>query len=200
MKRRDALKRLGLATGAIVATPTLLGMLNSCSSPKEVWTPLFLSVPEGKLLQGLTEVFLPQTPELPSAKALNVPEFIDRYIAEVYMEEDQKKFKVAIENTLIKLKSFSEKEVEDIEKEDLKVFLDEHLKVKGEIDIEREKNPGFEGLTVSECLDSLKWLTINAYITTEKIGEEVLAYEPVPGAYYCGDLNELTEGKRWSLS
>jgi len=199
MKRRDALKRLGLATGAIVATPAVLGMLNSCSSPAEVWTPQFLTIPQGKILKGLVDVFLPDTPELPSARTLNVPEFIDRYIAEVYMDEDQKKFKLAYEKTLSQLQTFSSKEINDIEKEDLKVFLDEYLKVKGEVDLERESNPNFEGLTTSECLDSIKWMTINSYLNTEKIGEEVLAYDPVPGAYYCDDLEKLTEGKRWSL-
>jgi len=199
MKRRDALKRLGLATGAIVATPAVLGMLNSCSSPAEVWTPQFLTVPQGKILKGLVDVFLPDTPELPSARTLNVPEFIDRYIAEVYMEKDQEKFRLAYEKTLNQLQTFSSKEIDDIEKEDLKVFLDEYLKVKGEVDLERESNPNFEGLTTSECLDSIKWMTINSYLNTEKIGEEVLAYDPVPGAYYCDDLEKLTEGKRWSL-
>jgi hypothetical protein len=199
MKRRDALKRLGLATGAIVATPAVLGMLKSCSSPAEVWTPQFLTVPQGKILKGLVDVFLPDTPELLSAKTLNVPEFIDRYIGEVYMEEDQEKFKLAYEKTLNQLQTFSSKELDDIEKEDLKVFLDEYLKVKGEVDLERENKPNFEGLTISECLDSIKWMTINSYLNTEKIGEEVLAYDPVPGAYYCDDLEKLTEGKRWSL-
>ncbi len=200
MKRRDAIKRLGLASGAVVATPGLLGMLNSCSSPAEVWTPQFLTVPQGKILKGLVDVFLPETPELPSAKTLNVPEFIDRYIAEVYDEKDQKRFKAAYEITMAELKTFTKKELEEVEKEDLKVFLDEYLKVKGEVDTDREKNPDFDGMTTSECLDSLKWMTVNAYLNTQKIGEEVLAYDPVPGAYYCGDLDELTGGKRWSLS
>jgi predicted XRE-type DNA-binding protein len=200
MKRRDALKRLGLASGAIVATPAVLSMLNSCTSAPEVWTPQFLTVPQGKILKGLVDVFLPETPELPSAKALNVPEFIDQYIAEVYDDKDQKRFTEAFEITMSELKSFTKKELKDVEKEDLKVFLDEYLKVKGEVDTDRENYPDFDGMTTSECLDSLKWMTVNAYLNSERIGEEVLAYDPVPGAYYCGDLNELTEGKRWSLS
>lgn len=199
MKRRDALKRLGLASGAIVATPTVLSMLNSCTTTPEIWTPQFLTVPQGKILKGLVDVFLPETPELPSAKALNVPEFIDRYIAEVYDDEEQQTFNKAFEKTLTTLKSFTKKELDGIVKEDLKVFLDEHLKVKDEVDTERLNNPDFEGMTTSECLDSLKWMTVNAYLNTQQIGEEVLAYDPVPGDYYCGDLNELTGGKSWSL-
>jgi hypothetical protein len=200
MKRRDALKRLGLASGVIVATPAVLSLLNSCTSAPKVWTPKFLTVSQGKILQSLVDVFLPETPELPSAKEVNVSEFIDAYMAKVYDDEEQEEFKLAFEKTINDLKSFSKKELKDIKKEDLKVFLDEYLKAKGEIDTERESNPNFKGMTTSECLNSLKWLTINAYLNSEKVGEEVLAYDPVPGAYYCGDLEELTEGKRWSLS
>lgn len=199
MKRRDVLKRLGLASGAIVVTPAVLSMLNSCTTAPELWTPQFLSVPQGQVLQNLVDVFLPKT-DLPSAKEVNVPEFIDQYIAEVYDDKDQNEFRLAFENTLNQLKIFSQKELDEIEKEDLKVFLDEHLKVKGEEDLERLNNPEFEGMTTSECLDRLKWMCIDAYLTSEKIGEEVLAYDPIPGSYYCGDLEELTGGKSWSLS
>ncbi len=39
-----------------------------------------------------------------------------------------------------------------------------------------------------------------AYKSSEFIGEEVLAYLPIPGEYIaCGDANELTQGKAWSL-
>ncbi len=107
---------------------------------------------------------------------------------------------MAFEKTLNQLRTFSSKELDDIQKEDLKVFLDEYLKVKGEIDENRESNPNFEGLTTSECMDLIKWMTINSYLNTEKIGEEVLAYDPVPRAYYCDDLEKLTESKRWALT
>lgn len=200
MKRRDVLKRLGIASGAIIATPTILSMLNACTAEPKVWTPRFLTISQGKVLQDLVDVFLPETAELPSAKAVNIPEFIDRYVAEIYVEKDQEIFKSAFENTLTRLKNFTDKDPGDITNEDLKIFLDEHLKVKGEIDTVRGNNPNFDGMTTSEFLDSLKWFTINAYLNSEKIGEEVLAYDPIPGAYHCGDLNELTGGKRWSLS
>ena len=42
-------------------------------------------------------------------------------------------------------------------------------------------------------------MSINAYKISETVGETVLAYEPVPGSYFCGDLNELTGGRSWSL-
>ena len=39
-----------------------------------------------------------------------------------------------------------------------------------------------------------------AYKSSEYIGEEVLAYLPLPGEYIaCADVNELTQGRAWSL-
>jgi len=43
-------------------------------------------------------------------------------------------------------------------------------------------------------------MTIWGYKTSEYIGEEVLAYLPVPGSYVaCGDVQELSGGKAWSI-
>ncbi|RRO25586.1 gluconate 2-dehydrogenase subunit 3 family protein [Flavobacteriaceae bacterium 14752] len=198
MNRRDVLKRIGIVSAAVIATPSVLSILNSCTTEPKLWTPKFLSIPEGQLLTKLVDVFLPKT-ELPSATELNVPEFIDRYINEIFLTKDQQRFKVAYENVLLKLENESKKEINDIEAKDIQLFLDEHLKVKDEVDIERENNLNLEGLTTSECLNALKDLCILAYLTTEKIGEEILAYDPVPGKYYCGDLQELTQGKSRSL-
>lgn len=198
MKRRDAIKRLGFAAGFVVATPTILSILNSCTSTTEQWTPKLFSPKQGQLLTKLVNVFLPKT-ELPSAKELNVPQFIDRYVDEIFTIENQQVFKTAFTTTMKKMKAESGRELVDLEDKDLKRFLDKNLKVKGEIDEERFKNAKFKGLTTSEFLNSIKSLSIKAYLTTEKIGEEILAYNPVPGVYYCGDLQELTQGKSWSL-
>ena len=198
MKRRDAIKRLGFVAGFVVATPTVLSILNSCSSAVDEWIPQFLSPQQGRLLIKLVNVFLPKT-DLPSASELNVPEFIDRYVDEIFDLKDQKIFITAFSATTQKLTEQSNLKLDDIESKHLKMFLDKNLKVKGEIDEERLANPYFEGMTTSEFLNSIKALSITAYLTTEEIGENVLAYDPVPGAYYCGDLQELTDGKSWSL-
>ena len=199
MKRRDAIKRLGYAAGFVVATPTVLGILNSCTTASDQWTPEFLSPKQGRLLIKLVDVFLPKTEQLPSANELNVPEFIDRYVNEIYDDKDQQKFKTAYDATTKILTEHSGKKLNDVEDIDLKKFLDKYLKVKGEIDEERLANPDFKGFTISEFLNIVKLLSIKAYLTTEKISEDVLTYDPIPGVYYCGDLQKLTGGKSWSL-
>lgn len=48
--------------------------------------------------------------------------------------------------------------------------------------------------------ETIRGLTIWGYKTSEYVGEEVLAYQSIPGEYIaCGDVEELTGGKAWSL-
>jgi len=198
MKRREALKNLGLATGFFVATPSIISLLQSCTSEVSTWTPEFLTIDEGVVLTNLADIILPKT-DIPSATEVNVPQFIDKYINEVFDDESQAQVKTAFGNIISILKPDSETKIEKITQEDYKALLDNHMLLRDDVDEEREANPDSEEMTKSEFLNSLKWMTINAYKTTQEIGENVLAYDPVPGAYLCGDLQELTGGKSWSL-
>ena len=48
--------------------------------------------------------------------------------------------------------------------------------------------------------DGLRGMATWAYKSSEYVGEEVLAYLPIPGEYVaCADVNELTQGRDWSL-
>jgi hypothetical protein len=198
MKRREVLKNLGLATGFFVATPTIVSLLQSCTSDVKTWIPEFLSPDQGVILTNLADIILPKT-DLPSATELNVPQFIDKYFNEVLDDESQLQVKTAFSNIVSILKPSIEDSIDKVTQEDYKALLDNHMLVKDEIDEEREANPESLEMTKSEFLNNLKWMTINGYVTTEQIGETVLKYDPVPGAYYCGDLQELTGGKSWSL-
>jgi len=198
MKRREALKNLGLATGFFVATPSIISLLQSCKAEAATWTPEFLSVEEGVVLTNLVDIILPKT-DIPSATEVNVPQFIDKYLNEVLEIEDQNRIKTAFGTIVSLLKPNPEDAMDKVTQEDYKALLDNHMLVKDEVDNEKEANPESEDMTKSEFLNRIKWMTINAYRTSQQIGENVLAYDPVPGAYYCGNLQELTGGKSWSL-
>jgi hypothetical protein len=198
MKRRDVLKNIGFTAGFFVATPSIISLLQSCTSDVKTWTPEFLSPEQGIILTNLVDIILPKT-DIPSATEMNVPQFIDKYINEVLEDEQQEQFKNAFNNILPILKKDGDESVEKISEDDYKSLLDIYMLGKDDIDQEREDNPESLEMTKSEFLNNLKWMTIKAYVTTEEIGEHVLAYDPVPGAYFCGDLQELTGGKSWSL-
>jgi hypothetical protein len=52
----------------------------------------------------------------------------------------------------------------------------------------------------SEFAFQLRNLTVNAFKTNEFIGENIMAYAPIPGEQKgCVDLMETTGGKAWSL-
>lgn len=198
MKRREALKNLGLATGFFVATPSIVSLLQSCTAEASTWTPEFLSVEEGVVLTNLVDIILPKT-DIPSATEVNVPQFIDKFIHEVYEDDEQAKVKTAFASIMTVLKPNAEDRIDKLTEADYKALLDNHMLIKDEVDQEREDNPDSEEMTKSEFLNRMKWMTINTYRTSEQIGENVLAYDPIPGAYYCGDLQELTGGKSWSI-
>ena len=174
-------------------------MLQSCTSDIKTWTPEFLTIEQGIVLTKIVDVILPKTEDLPSATELNVPQFIDKYINTVTDDEGQASIKIAFNNIISILKPNAEDSIDEITDENYKALLDKHMLIKDQIDEEREVNPESLEYTKSEFLNGLKWMTINAYLTTEQIGEKVLVYDPVPSQYYCGDLQELTGGKSYSL-
>ena len=90
MERRNALKNIGLAFGYTVATPTLIGLVQSCQNEKSInWTPNFFNKDQAIVLTQLVDIILPKT-DTPSATEVKVDIFIDRYSDEVMSVEDQK--------------------------------------------------------------------------------------------------------------
>lgn len=199
MKRRDAIKNLGFAAGFAIAAPSFFSLLQSCKSAELPWSTQFFTEDEKAIITNLVDIILPKTEGTPSATELNVPQFIDKYIAEVLDIKNQNLVRNGFSTIKLTLKPNKETNINDISQEEYTALLDTYLLVRGDVDKEREENLESLELTKSEFLNQIKYLTIKAYLTTEEIGENVLKYDPVPTDYYCGDLQELTEGKSWSL-
>jgi hypothetical protein len=198
MKRRDALKNLGLAAGFAITAPSIFSLLQSCTTAP-TWMPAYFSKDEKEVVVNLVDIILPKTEGVPSATEVNVPQFIDKYITEVLNAEDQEAIRVSFTDIITTLKITIETDIRDITTAQYTALLDTHLLVKGEIDEDRLANLEAVQPTKNEFLNQLKYLTITAYVTSEEIGENVLMYDPVPTAYYCGDLQEISGGKSSSL-
>ena len=186
MERRKALVQMGLSMGYVVAAPTFAGLLQSCDGEKKVkWVPKFLSEKEGSLLKKLVDVVLPKT-DTPSASELDVHKFIDFFAAECFEKKEQDVFKATLADLATEALAVSSKtEMSELTGTDLTPILKAAVMEKGKAPLSFAKK--------------LRDLTIWGYKCNEYVGEEVLAYLPVPGEYIsCGDLNELTEGKAWS--
>jgi hypothetical protein len=215
MDRRVALKNMGLALGYTVATPTLLSLVQGCNDVNTIdWKPDFFTIEEGNVIYKLVDIILPKT-DTPSATEVNVHVFIDRFTNEVMEDGQQAMVKVSFEKFIeTALKESGKKKADDLTSEDLEPVLAAALQVSEEEDIKNMeltiKNTSALAKGENEALadevvsysfaKNLRDMTIWGYKTSEYIGEEVLAYLPVPGEYIgCGDVNELTGGKDWSI-
>jgi len=198
MKRRDAIKNIGLSLGYAAAAPTALGILQSCSTHVTSWTPQFLTTDQGQLIINLVDLILPKTTDAPSASEVNVPEFIDLLALKTFEPQKQKKFKEQLQ-TVIEELILNEKntvELKDIAIEKYDALLTKYLK---STEAEQKKFNKAEK-TVFNTLKDLRYKAVWAYKKSEYVGENVLAYNPIPGGYKsCIDLKEATGGKAWSL-
>jgi hypothetical protein len=67
------------------------------------------------------------------------------------------------------------------------------------IEVEAFKNNEEDNLAY-HTLTSLRSTSVWAFKTSQKIGEEILVYDPIPGIQIgCMPLEEATRGKKWSL-
>ncbi|MEX0273026.1 MAG: gluconate 2-dehydrogenase subunit 3 family protein [Flavobacteriaceae bacterium] len=204
-----------MALGYSVATPTLISILQSCKTEKVLeWTPDFFSKEQGDAIIQLVDIILPKT-DTPSASEVQVHLFIDRFMDQVMEKEQQDFSKMVMDAFFNKGVTDSGSEaLVDVSSENLESSLAEALRFspeqeeKYQEEIEAYHMAIMEGKTASlsdgaAChafATNLRGMTIWGYKGSEYIGEEVLAYLPVPGQYIgCGDLQELSGGKAWSL-
>ncbi|WP_027077300.1 gluconate 2-dehydrogenase subunit 3 family protein [Maribacter antarcticus] len=215
MDRRKVLKNMGLAMGYTIATPTLISLVQSCKTePTITWAPEFFTMEQGSVLTKLVDIILPKT-DTPSASEVQVDIFIDRFADQVMENAQQDLFKMSMSKFIDKALVDSGKEkVEDLTPENLELVLAATLKVTKEeqvmyigkinnynVALADGKEASLEdGVSRFAFANNLRGMTIWGYKTSEYVGEEVLAYLPVPGEYVgCADLEELTGGKAWSL-
>lgn len=217
MERRTALKNMGMVFGYAVATPTLLGVMQSCENKPAYaeWVPAFFEKEKGYAMAQTLDVILPKT-DTPSATEMNVHVFIDEFMAKVLPEEQQAFVKMRMDTFFNKILAESGKETfMDIEAEDIEPALQTYLRKRTDEEEEAHSeaiNAYMEAVmqggeaTLDEDIASFSYandlrdIATWAYKSSEYIGEEVLAYLPIPGEYVaCGDVNELTQGRAWSL-
>lgn len=224
MDRRIALKNMGLVLGYTVATPTIISLMQSCRQEAGPdWVPSFFSPGEGAVLRELADIILPKT-DTPSASELGVHAFIDGYLNEVSSIEERDFFKKCMETFLNTALTETGKEApENLLAEEIEQFFVSSLAIsdgeKDKIDDLLEYFPKIlsndivkevvqgdpmvqlnDGMYRYAFASHFRDAVIKAYKTSEYIGEEVLAYLQIPGGYIgCGDLDELSGGRAWSL-
>lgn len=201
MKRRDALKGMGLSLGYAIATPSILSLLQSCKTEPLIWNPVFLTQKEGTVITNLVDLILPVTETSPGALDVNVPEFLDLYAHKVYNNERKAKYKKGIQ-AIIKALNVLDADPSKLKIEDYDALLAKYLKSTKaqQKTYNEETDEDNQDVIIYKALVDLRGSTIWAYKTSQQIGENVLAYDPVPGEQEgCISLEDATGGKVWSL-
>jgi hypothetical protein len=214
MDRRKALRTIGFGTTAITVTPAVVGILQSCQTQTTTFTPIHFSKDQFYVLSQLMDLIIPKT-DIPGAVELKLPEFVDGFIDTVFNAQAQKRVSRGLEHFIkVAIEDSGKSSAIRLDSKDLDVQLAKYLKA----DSSQQKAWQSENNTYQKALKKdnnteapsaaiahafavqLRSMTINAFKTNEYIGEEVLAYVPIPGEQKgCVDLMEATGGKAYSL-
>lgn len=207
MDRRTALRNISLGTGYLVSSGTILGILNSCKEAPETWQPSYLTKEEGKMITLLSDLILPAS-ETPGALDVNVPQFIDKMYKDIETEENQTLFKRGANLFSEEFKMEYGKDIMKAEPAEVEKLLSKYFNLSEK---EESKVKSLMSKAITEVapadLDSyemykflmaVRYYTLFGYFTSEKVGEEILSYDPVPGVYQgCIPASEV--GNAWSL-
>ncbi|TDI80668.1 MAG: gluconate 2-dehydrogenase subunit 3 family protein [Bacteroidetes bacterium] len=213
MKRRQALKNIGLGAGFLVASPTIMSLLQSCTNEPE-FNPLFITKGEGHALRRVVDLVIPSDDTVPGAVDVGVHSFIDSFWNEVLPEKEQALVKVGFTVFGDKFRSTFDKELEAGKPEEFDQLMAQYLKTSneeqkafgekmGEFYSAYEKDPTAlpdTDAAMFSLLSNIRGMTIWSWKTSEQIGENVLWYDPVPGQHKgCLPSSEAGNGKVMSL-
>jgi hypothetical protein len=227
MDRRQALRNIGWGTGAMVATPTVISLLQSCKSePKEpAYVPVFTTAGEFHALSTMVDLMIPSDETVPGAVDVGVPKFIDAYWHNVTPKNQGMIWKERYEPLQANIKSFLKlladefrstfnKELESGEATEFDQVLTKYLKTSEEeqtanyikmaefyeaYDADPTTAPDPEAAVFS-LVAGIRGMTIWAWKSSEEIGKNVLWYDPIPGQQKgCIPLSEAGNGNAMAL-
>ena len=207
MNRREALRGLSLSLGYAVSVPSVLSVLQACSVEKESWTTVFLTENEKNMVTQLVDIILPSS-DIPGGLEINLPQFVDMMCKDVMIKSDQDIFHLGSKVFSERFKLRFNKDIIKAKKHEvLEVFAEYFDKTPAESKrILEKQNKNIEEIPASEmqdylmykCLMAVRSLSLFGYYTSEKIGTEVLNYDPIPGGWQpCIPVSDI--GNSWTI-
>jgi hypothetical protein len=176
MNRRDAIEKITLMMGGVLAAPLLAGAMGE----KLNFGPSFNFTPEQEtLLAEVADVIIPAT-GTPGAKEAGVEKFITRVVRDCYQLEEQKKFYAGLD----KLDKDSK---------------DAHGKGFAALDA-AQKTDMIKRTTTADkpFFLQMKGLTVTGYFTSEIGATKALDYLPIPGRF-DGSYPMQKGQKSWAI-
>jgi len=196
MNRREALKGTALIMGYALTGTSIAALMQSCESGAKLpWTPLVLSENQAKILSAVVDRILPAT-ATPGALEVGTDQFIDKILHSAFPENIQKSFALGLDTFNAEAKSLQGKDflkLDNAQKDEvIRHFEEKSGPLPGVLwAYSFGQGPEFPFYRM------MKELALLGYFHSEKIGTEVLAYDPVPGPYLgCIDYGEV--GKVWT--
>ena len=198
LTRREILQRASLVLGYAVSGSTAAAVLSGCRfDPSFDWTPRLLSEQQVSTVRMMADHLLPAT-STPGAADLQVERFMDLVLRDFTGAADQSTFLTgltAFETTCQTLfgRSFAALTTEERDQ----IFTQYEARSPplaatvwgGQLAAVVEP-PSFYRM--------FKQMAMTGYFASQRIGEEGLAYDPIPGAFEpCIPMASV--GKAWSL-
>ena len=207
MNRRDTIKGLALSFGYVVAAPTVMGVLESCTSKNKNWSAVYFSEKEQHFVAYLVDIILPSS-KTPGGLDVNLPQFIDMMSQDMFQPDEKRMFK---EGSEVFANRFSDQFAKDISlsnKNEITELFAEYFDLPREEQekIQRMQSKSIEDVAAEEMDDykmykflfNIRSLALLGYFTSEKVGREVLNFDPIPGRYEpCVPVSEI--GNAWTI-
>lgn len=183
MKRRDLIKKVTLATGAVLSAPLMSSLLTGCKQEISVddakYVLQFFNIDEFIQIRELVDLILPET-DTPSASSMGVHRVIDTMVGQTYRVDEKESFRKVF-SAFIKHYATSNNGDKLQFLKQLADATDENLD---------DAKAGFL---------EVKQQTVAYYLLNEEIAKKHLNYLPIPGIYEpCIKLSE-TNGKAWAI-
>lgn len=207
MNRREIIKGLALSFGYVVAAPSVLSVLESCSSKNETWQPIFLSKKEKHVVTHLVDIILPVT-DTPGGLDVNLPQFIDMMAQDMFSDDEKNIFKEGADVFAFRFREMFNKDIGRSDREEMEQlfasYFDLHKEDQNKVlytqskPIEQVASEEMEAYKMYKFLINIRSLSLFGYFTSEKVGKEVLNFDPIPGRYEpCVPVSEI--GNSWTI-
>ena len=198
LSRREVLRRASIVLGYAVTGSAASAVMSGCRiDPSINWTPRLLSPQQIVTVRAMADHLLPTT-TTPGAADLEVERFIDRVLRDFTSEADQQTF-------LTGLTAFETRCQTEFGRSFTALTPAERDSIFRQYEAEAPPlPPTIWGGQISESVEPptfyrmFKQMAVTGYFNSELVGEQLLAYDPIPGGFEpCMPLDD--DDKAWSL-
>ena len=197
MRRRTALQNCALLLGYGFASSIAGSTFISCTSDgSHQLQPEFFTEDELNFVYAFADTLLPRS-DTPGALDVDVVQTIDSVIENCFTDDQKREVRMGIQRLDQDCITLNNKSLHVCSKEERiglftqleKNNVDTDRYLWGNVIVSRGEPPFYR---------KLKGLCLMAYFTSEKVGKEVLRYDPLPGGYE-GCVSLSTSDRSWTL-